>query len=316
MGLALSSWGCLGLGGCSAGADGGPPRSPHVAHAPASEATWEGAGLRVSLSELAKTVCVTEQSCPGSARGSVSIRPLEPKLREAITEALRSAGFELVNLEAERDLLADVEWRGTDTIALRLQDAHGRLIDQASYRRSLARCGKLSGSTWDGCWAANFDSMKVELSRPLRESPKLKSFARKVRGISGLESAETGPASLAAETPPSAPASSRHALPEQLDEAALAATINGHRDELERACFTPAFEARADSASSSARVSTVITIQTSGQVADVSTTGDPPGYLHLASCIVAHVRSWRFPAAAKPTVTSVPFVFATESARP
>lgn len=271
---------------------------------------WEGAGLRVSLSELAKSVCVAEQGCAGGPKGAVSLRPLEPKLRDAITATLRSAGFELVGTQDERDLQADVEWHGTDTICLRLQDMHGRLIDEARYRRSLARCRELADATWDGCWARNFDTMKAELLKPLRESAGLKSFARRKRGLTPFEPVELAGATTSSGSAATAPA--RAGLPEQLDEAALAATINGHRDQLERACFQPAFEARAESASRAARVATVITIHASGRVDQVSTSGDPRGYLHLASCVATHVRSWRFPAALKPTVASVPFIFAAE----
>jgi hypothetical protein len=118
--VASAGW----LLGCSAA------QTPTPAQAPASAVVrWEGSGLRVSLSEVAKSVCVSEQGCATGPKGAVSIKPLEPKLRQAISDALTTAGFELVTRDAERDMLADVEWHGTDTIALRLQDVHGRLID-------------------------------------------------------------------------------------------------------------------------------------------------------------------------------------------
>ncbi|HVY30820.1 MAG TPA: AgmX/PglI C-terminal domain-containing protein [Polyangiaceae bacterium] len=304
----LGGLGCsLLLGGCSAEV-AQPARAP----APAA-LRWEGSGLRVSLSSMAKSVCVSDQGCSSGPKGAVSIRPLEPKLREAISDALLSAGFQLVTVDAERDMLADVEWHGTDTIALRLQDAHGRLIDEASYQRSLARCRELPDLTWDSCWAANFDAMKAELLRPLRHSEKLRSFAMKARGVTDTTvDAPTG--SLRSADSVSTTGSWTR-LPERLDDAAITSQLAGHQDELERACFQPAFEARSDRASSSAKVSTKITIQPSGQVDAVTTSGDPPGYLHLASCVAAHIQSWRFPAAKKATTATVPFIFAAESPR-
>ena len=295
----------LWLAGCSSAAAPPPAKAP----APAV-ARWEGAGLRVSLSSLAKSVCVSEQGCATGPLGAISIGPLEPKLRDAISDALVTAGFQLVTLDAERDLLADVEWHGTDTIALRLQDVHGHLVDEASYKRSLARCRELPDLTWDSCWAANFDAMKAELLRPLRESVKVKSFALKARALAqGALDTAAGSSSIGSAGPAQSAAST---LPERLDDTLIATTLGTHQEELERACFQPAFDARSDSASSSPRVSTVITVQASGKVDSVTTGGDPPGYLHLAECVAAHVRSWHFPAAQKATTASVPFIFAAE----
>lgn len=308
----LKTWmggvGCwLLLCGCSA-------EVAQPAHAPApAAARWEGSGLRVSLSSVAKSVCVSDLGCASGPKGAVSIRPLEPKLREAISDALVSAGFQLVTVDAERDMLADVEWHGTDTIALRLQDAHGRLIDEASYQRSLARCRELPDLTWDSCWAANFDAMKTELLRPLRHSEKLKNFAMKARGLT--ETDVGSPIGSLGTADSEATTGSGPRQPERLDDATITAQLASHQDELERACFQPAFDARSDRASSSAKVSTKITIQPSGQVDAVTTSGDPPGYLHLASCVAAHVQSWRFPAAKKATTALVPFIFAAESSR-
>lgn len=272
---------------------------------------WEGTGLRVSISELAKSVCVTERGCLTGPQGAVSIKPLDPKLREAISDALATAGFELVTLDAERDLLVNVEWRGTDTIALRLQDVHGRLIDETSYRRDLSHCRELPDLTWDSCWAANFEAMKAQLASPLRQSPRFKTFALKLRGYAE-EPAGTTATRAASPADLTGGDERGKALLDHLDDAVIAATLNAHQGELRQACFQPAYEARADHASGSARVSTVITIAASGRVESVATGEDPPGYLHLASCVAKQVRSWRFPAARRSTTSRVPFIFASE----
>jgi hypothetical protein len=243
--------------------------------------------------------------------GVISVKPLEPPLRAAISDALLAAGFELVSGEAERDMLADVEWRGTDTIALKLEDTHGRLIDQASYQRSLSRCRELPDLTWNTCWAANFETMKSELVKPLRHSAAVISFARRRRVPESSEGgvAVSSHSGSGVETP-SAPQSG---LPEHLDGALLEQTVASHRDEVERWCFQPAFDAKAEDATNSARVGTTLTIDPHGRVRTIATSGDPPGYLHLASCIAEQVKTWRFPAAERETTASIPFIFAADA---
>jgi len=298
--------------GCAA-ATSPPPSASSSLPGPKRPAApaWEGAGLRVVLSNEARSVCVSEQGCPAGPMGAISVKPLEPPLRAAISDALLAAGFQVVSGEAERDMLADVEWRGTDTIALKLEDTHGRLIDQASYQRSLSRCRQLPDLTWNTCWAANFEAMKSELVKPLQRSAALISFARRRRVPEiSQPGAPVSSNSPSTEETHSAPASR---LPERLDGALLEQTVASHRDEVQRSCFQPAFDARAEAASSSARVGTTLTIEPGGRVRTIATSGDPPGYLHLASCIAEHVRTWRFPAAQRETTASIPFIFAADT---
>jgi hypothetical protein len=276
----------------------------------ASQARGGGAGLRVALSSSAKSVCVRDQGCAEGPKGAIRIRPLEAPFREAIAEALAAVGFEVVDVTSERDLVADVEWRGTDTIALRLQDAHGRVIDQASFSRSLERCRELPDLTWDSCWAANFTGMKQALARPLEQSAALLAFARKTKGA--LPTAQPATAASTLETTPrsSVASVSPGATADRLDAGQLHETVARYRKDIERSCWLPALEARDVGAPTSARISTSVTIHASGNVEDVTTTGDPPGYLHLARCIATQVRSWRFPSAKRSTTASIPFVFA------
>lgn len=181
----LTAWmclaSCLGLPACSAerAASGcGSRGDAHCAAAPAVVSL----GLRITLPSTAKTICVSEAGCPEGPKGTLQIRPLQPPVRAALAQALIGAGLEVVADDAERDMVADVEWRGTDTIALRLHDRHGRLVEQASFRRSLDRCRDLPELTWDSCWAANFERMKSDLARPLQRSGPLLAFAQKRRG--------------------------------------------------------------------------------------------------------------------------------------
>lgn len=248
-----------------------------------------------------------DEGCGGAPKGAIRIQPLQPNMREALSEALVAAGFELVERDAERDVVADVEWRGTDTIALRLQDGRGRVIDQASFRRSLERCHELPELTWDTCWAANFPRMKEELTRPLQRSVALRAFARQARG-GGADTA------LVELTPTRATKEStqRQARGEQLDALQLQETVARYRERLQRRCWLPALEVRDPSAPSAARVHTTVTIGPNGNVEQVSASGDPRGYPRLASCIVGQVRQWRFPPARSSTVATIPFVFASD----
>jgi hypothetical protein len=299
----------LGLLGCSGAQPVDVCDARVDGHCRAPAVAADGLGLRVALSESAKSVCVFEEGCAGVPKGTIRIQPLEPKIREAVSEALVAAGLRLVGVEAERDMEADVEWRGTDTIALRLQDGRGHLIEQASYSRNLERCRGLAVLTWDTCWAANFERMKAELSQPLRRSAALLAFARRASGVASVAGDPAAPAPEPAWRQPSALGPVQ---PQRLESLQLQATVARYREQLERSCWQPAREAREPNASNSARVSTSITISPSGNVDNVTTAGDPPGYPHLARCIATQVRHWRFPPAKSPTTTSMPFVFASD----
>ena len=283
------------LPGC-AGTPVAPPRT--------AERT-ETLGLRVSVSSQATSVCVFAEGCAGAPQGAIQLRPLEPSIREAVSQALVAAGFELVDAAADGDLLADVEWRGTDTLSLRLQDTHGRFVDQSSYRRSLERCRDLPKLTWDSCWAANFLPMKEALARPLRSSPAVRALVRK---------AEPGPSPAVTALGHSA---SQRPAPGAVTRSELSAgqiqeTVAQHREELQRACWLPAVEARDPSAPSSARVATSLSIDASGKVLAVTTGGDPLGYPRLSGCITSQVQGWHFPSAAGPSRVNIPFVFASD----
>ena len=279
-----------------------------AASAPVAKLPSVANGLRVLLSETANNVCVSDAGCAGSPKGSLKVEPLQPNIRRVVSEALVAAGFEVVGLDAERDVVAGVEWRGTDTIALGLRDAHGRLIDQASFSRSLAPCRNLADLSWDTCWAANFDHMKQAFARPFRTSQPLRNFVHRRRGGSA-----DGPAtSISMTASERAPATSvlPPATGDRLSDVQLQETVARYREELQRACWQPALDAREPTAPSSARVSTTVVIDALGAVQDVKTGGDPLGYARLASCIAEQVKRWRFPAAKGTTTASIPFVFA------
>jgi hypothetical protein len=248
-----------------------------------------------------------DQGCAGAPKGSIEIRPLEPQIRRVISAALVGVGFELVGSDAERDMVADVEWRGTDTIALRVQDVHGRLLEQTSFSRSLARCRELREASWDACWAANFEPLQAELARPLQHSAAIVALARRARGA-----VVAGEPALAPSPQPNRKDGRTSALEPnaQLTAVQLQDTVARYREELQRNCWQPALEARSTSAPTSARVSTSVTINPNGEVQNVATRGDPLGYPRLAACIAAQVERWRFPAARRATIANIPFVFA------
>jgi hypothetical protein len=305
----LASVGCLLLLGCSGERAAGGCDARGAARCGPAAQPVVSLGLRVGLSSSAKSVCVTDAGCPEGPKGTLQIRPLQPQIRAAIAEALVSVGLEVVELEATRDMVADVEWRGTDTIALRLQDQHGRLVEQASFSRSLGRCQDLPQLTWDTCWAANLPQMKSDLARPLQRSQPLLAFAQKNAGV--LVAAPNAGGSASGKPPAPTPVDPS-ALAERLDGQQIQATVARYREEIQRVCFQPARDAREPTAPTSARVATQVTIDPSGRVASVTTSGDPPGYSRLAPCIEAQLRQWRFPPAKGPTSANIPFVFTGE----
>jgi predicted Zn finger-like uncharacterized protein len=98
----------------------------------------------------------------------------------------------------------------------------------------------------------------------------------------------------------------------ELGAGQLQSTVAKYTGGVKRSCWQPALDTRDKDAPTSARVNVTITVAPSGNVQDVSTSGDPRGYPGLASCIAGRVRGWQFPAASASTTLNVPFVFAAQ----
>jgi predicted Zn finger-like uncharacterized protein len=98
----------------------------------------------------------------------------------------------------------------------------------------------------------------------------------------------------------------------QLDSGQIQSTVSRYTGSVKRSCWQPALDSRDPSAPTSARVSVTITVGPSGNVQNVTTSGEPRGYPGLASCIAGRVRSWQFPATGGTTTANVPFVFAAQ----
>jgi hypothetical protein len=124
-------------------------------------------------------------------------------------------------------------------------------------------------------------------------------------GLSGLNglgpSGNTGP-DVASGTAPGG----------QLDGASIQRVVANFSPGVRRGCWQPALEGRGPDAPSSARVGLTITVSSSGNVENVSTTGDPKGYPNLARCIEGKVKGWKFPRSGGTTTVQVPFVFAAQ----
>lgn len=273
------------------------------------------------VSEQARRICVNDAGCGGEPKGSTRLMQLEPGVRTAVTEALSGIGLEVVGADAERDMSADVEWRGTDTIALKLHDLRGRQVEEATYRRSLERCRELPDSSWESCWQANFEQMKLELARPLLGSAGLQALGQRARGSEPLDTLDgAGASSTPAQAGKHAPGLSAATtvsglsanLPERLEAPQVQATLARYRETMKRQCWQPAFEARPENASTSARVSLSVTIAPSGGVDKVTTLGEPPGYPRLAECVAAQLSQWHFPASRSTSTLSIPFVFTSD----
>jgi hypothetical protein len=293
---------------CLAACGSPPPPAPvSTCPAPCRREPSPVAGLRVAVSERATTVCVSEGGCLGEPLGSIRTGPLQPPIRRVVSEALANAGLTLVAGEDRRALVAGVEWRGTDTLVLRLRDANGRALEQATYRRSLEPCRALAELTWETCWTANFEQMKRALAVSLEKSPTLTALALKAKEPGKTEAPRVASAEVPVVTAEPSPV-----MNERLSEQQLQETVGRYREAVQRSCWEPSFDAREPTAPSAARVATSITVSASGVVVGVTTSGDPPGYLRLSDCIAAQVRSWRFPAAQNASTVSIPFVFAGE----
>jgi hypothetical protein len=130
-------------------------------------------------------------------------------------------------------------------------------------------------------------------------------------GLSGLKGLSalgaSGPAAANA-SPGTTPAGSGG----QLDGAQTQATVARYTGSVKRSCWQPSLDARAPDAPMSARVTVTITVGGTGNVQNVTTSGDPRGYPGLANCIGARVRAWQFPATGGSTTVNVPFVFAAQ----
>lgn len=133
------------------------------------------------------------------------------------------------------------------------------------------------------------------------------SAAKGLSGLSGL----TGLSGLGPST--GGPDVAKDVAPGgQLDGASIQRVVGNFTPSVRRGCWDSAIAARAPDAPSSARVGVSITISPSGNVDNVTTTGDPKGYPGLARCIESKVRGWRFPRSSGTTTAQVPFVFAAQ----
>jgi hypothetical protein len=126
-----------------------------------------------------------------------------------------------------------------------------------------------------------------------------------LKGLDGLRPGGPGPGTTPGSTNPGSTGG-------QLDSAQIQNTVARYTGSVKRSCWQPALDSRDPSAPTSARVVVTITVGPSGNVQNVTTSGEPRGYPGLASCIAGRVRSWQFPATGSTTTANVPFVFAAQ----
>lgn len=97
-----------------------------------------------------------------------------------------------------------------------------------------------------------------------------------------------------------------------LDEAAVQRTVRRYGAAVREECWEATLRERRDTEPSSARITATITVEPSGRVRSVATSGAPEAYPELPYCIEDEVRTWVFPSAPGETVVNVPFVFVSE----
>jgi hypothetical protein len=122
-----------------------------------------------------------------------------------------------------------------------------------------------------------------------------------LNGLNGLGPSGSGPDVAQAAAPGG-----------QLDGASISRVVSNFTPSVRRGCWDPALISRGPDAPSTARVAVSITIAPSGNVENVTTSGDPKGYPNLAHCIESKVRGWKFPRSSGSTTANVPFVFAAQ----
>jgi predicted Zn finger-like uncharacterized protein len=126
-----------------------------------------------------------------------------------------------------------------------------------------------------------------------------------LKGLDGLRPTGPGPGSTPGTTSPGGGGS-------QLDQSQIQSTVSRYTGSVKRSCWQPALDSRDPSAPTSARVVVTITVAPSGNVQNVTTSGEPRGYPGLATCIAGRVRAWQFPPSSGTTTANVPFVFAAQ----
>jgi hypothetical protein len=127
-----------------------------------------------------------------------------------------------------------------------------------------------------------------------------------LKGLDGLRPSGPGPGSSPGTTNPGSGSGS------QLDPSQIQSTVSRYTGSVKRSCWQPALDSRDPTAPTSARVVVTITVAPSGNVQNVTTSGEPRGYPGLASCIAGRVRGWQFPPSSGTTTANVPFVFAAQ----
>lgn len=99
------------------------------------------------------------------------------------------------------------------------------------------------------------------------------------------------------------------ALPKQLGDKEISATVERNRAFIRQKCWEPALEGRGKQGRAQARVEASVTVAPTGAVESVTAAQDEafPG---LSDCIQTAVKRWKFPEARDKTTVDVPFVFA------
>jgi hypothetical protein len=143
-------------------------------------------------------------------------------------------------------------------------------------------------------------SSKVEPA-PVASAGKGLSGLNGLNGLNGLGPSGSGPDVAQAAAPGG-----------QLDGASISRVVSNFTPSVRRGCWDPALISRQPDAPSTARVAVSITITPTGNVENVTTSGDPKGYPNLAHCIESKVRGWKFPRSSGSTTANVPFVFAAQ----
>lgn len=94
-----------------------------------------------------------------------------------------------------------------------------------------------------------------------------------------------------------------------LTEGEINGVVSRNKPIITRRCWTPAYDARASNAPSTAKVSVSLKVAPSGSVSSVSAGGSETHYPGLASCVAGSVKGWSFPPSDEGATINIPFSF-------
>ncbi|HSC87160.1 MAG TPA: GYF domain-containing protein [Polyangiaceae bacterium] len=288
---------------------------PAATAAPLSAAPLAAVPLAAAPVAAAVAAPLVEAPAPFGIESAPTRHPAEAHARESMWQYARPKGPSHVALGLMGVALLGVGlalgfvfFGGQETkiikqtievpVAVQPDDAPPPPVEVAPVVGDVAPAATAPGASGSGKSGSSSGAVASAGTQPAPSSTGLSGLS----GLSGLGGPSSGPSGDSAGTTSG----------QQLDSSQVQATVSRYQSAVKRGCWEPALGSRDPSASSTARVTVSITVSPTGSVQSTSSTGDPPGYHGLASCIERRVAGWSFPRSSGTTTVKVPFVFAAQ----